>query len=82
MVGARKAFSAEVQAATKEKHPLPHVIVFDLGKDGQVAVAKNQGQVMFMSTPNFKFLRLRMSYEKWVKTHGSSQTKSGCRRVV
>jgi len=55
-VGARKAFSTEVQAATKEKHPLPHVIVFDLGKDGQVAVAKNQGQIMFMSTPNFKFL--------------------------
>ena len=37
---------------------------------------------MFMSTPNFKFLDILnylgpgTSYEKWVKTYGSSQTKS------
>ena len=37
-------------------------------------MAKKQGRIMFLSPSNFKFLGT--SYEKWVKTNGSSQTKS------
>ena len=47
-----------------------------------VAVAKKQGKIMFMSTENFKFLDISnysspgTSYEKWVKTYGTTQPKS------
>ena len=48
--------------------------VTDIGAEKQVTVAKKQGRIMFLSPSNFKFLGKR--YEKWVKTYGSSQTKS------
>ena len=48
--------------------------VTHIGAEKQVTVAKKQGRIMFLSPSNFKFLGT--SYEKWVKTYGSSQTKS------
>ena len=47
-----------------------------------VTVAKNQEKIMFLTTPNFKFFDIinhlgpGTSFEKWVKTYGSGQTKS------
>ena len=47
-----------------------------------MTVAKKQEKIMFLTTPNFKFFDIinylgpGTSYEKWVKTYGSSQTKS------
>ena len=53
-----------------------------IGTEKAVTVANKQGKIMFMSTENFKFLDVMnylgpgTSYEKWVKTYGSTQTKS------
>ena len=53
-----------------------------IGTEKSVAVAKKQGKIMFMSTKNLKFLDITnylapgTTYEKWVKTYGTTQTKS------
>ena len=56
--------------------------VTHIGTEKAVTAAKKQGKIMFMSTENFKILDIMnysgpgTSYEKWVKTCGSTQTKS------
>ena len=53
-----------------------------VGDENNVAVAKKQENIMFLTTLNFKFFDIinylgpGTSYEKWVKTYGSGQTKS------
>ena len=43
---------------------------------------EKQGRIMYMSTPQFKFLDITnylapgITYDKWVKTYGANQTKS------
>ena len=50
--------------------------------ENEVKVASKQIKIMFMSTPNFKFLDIMnyvapgTSYDKWVKTHGAELAKS------
>ena len=56
-----------------------NVIKKYIGAGKQVTVAKKQERIMFLSTPFLdiiNYLGLGTSYEKWVKTYGSSQTKS------
>ena len=53
-----------------------------LGQEDEVLSGEKQGQIMYMNTPQFKFLDIRnylspgITYEKWVKTYGAKQTKS------
>ena len=50
--------------------------------ENEVKVASKQRKIMFMPTPNFKFLDIMnyvapgTSYDKWVKTYGAKLTKS------
>ena len=52
------------------------------GGEKTVTVAKRQEKIMFLITPNFKFFDIinylgpGTSYEKWVKTYRSGETKS------
>ena len=47
-----------------------------------VSSGEKQGRVMYMNTPQFKFLNVTnylspgITYDKWVKTYGAKQTKS------
>ena len=56
--------------------------VTHVGGEKTVTVAKKQEKIMFLTTPNSKFFDIinylgsGTSYEKWVKTYGSSQTNS------
>ena len=53
-----------------------------VGNENNVTVAKKQEKIIFLTTPNFKFFDIidylgpGRTYEKWVKTYGSGQTKS------
>ena len=52
-----------------------------LGQE-DVLSGEKQGRIMYMSTPQFKFLGITnylspgITYDKWVKTYGANQTKS------
>ena len=52
-----------------------------LGEEN-IASGEKQGRIMFMNTPQFKFLAVTnylspgITYDKWVKTYGAKQTKS------
>jgi len=62
-----------------KKYFVTHV---GIGGEKTVTVAKKQEKIMFLTTQNFKFFDIinylgpGTSYEKWVKTYGSGQTKS------
>ena len=53
-----------------------------LGQENGVLSGEKQGQIMYINTPQFKFLDITNylaagdSYDKWVKTYGAKQTKS------
>ena len=53
-----------------------------LGQEDEVLSGEKQGQIMYMDTPQFKFLDIRnylspgITYDKWFKTYGAKQTKS------
>ena len=52
-----------------------------LGQEN-ILSGEKQGRIMYMSTPQFKFLDITnylapgITYDKWVKTYGAKQTKS------
>ena len=56
--------------------------VAKITEENEVKVASKQRKIMFMSTPNFKFLDIinyvapGTSNDKWVKTYGAELTKS------
>ena len=55
-----------------------------LGQEN-VLSGEKQGRIMYMNTPQFKFLDITnylapgITYDKWVKTYGAKQTKSWLR---
>ena len=52
-----------------------------LGQEN-ISSGEKQGRIMYMNTPQFKFLDITnylapgITYDKWVKTYGANQTKS------
>ena len=53
-----------------------------LANENGVFAAEKNGRIMFINTPQFKFLDIMnylapgITYDKWVKTYGATQTKS------
>ena len=53
-----------------------------LGQENGVLSGEKQGRIMYINTPQFKFLDITnylspgITYDKWVKTYGAKQTKS------
>ena len=63
-------------------HLIRKHFVSHLGKEAGVFAAEKNGRIMFLNTPSFKFLDVcnylspGITYDKWVKTYGATQTKS------
>ena len=63
-------------------HFIRKYFIIHLGQENGVLSGEKQGQIMYINTPQFKFLDVTnyfspgISYDKWVKTYGANQTKS------